>query len=161
MLLMENLQDYYPTLHQAGFSSEMVYEVALSWLNQKISLEYLQTSLERAEWDVERNPEKFRRNPTGYVRTALMKGIYSPPPGFKSRERIALEDELQRHKEETEQIKKLQEEIQEQKYLQWWMTLPDDEKKAIDDKYRKLTRGDKKQIDMARRNHFRKNILGE
>ena len=158
---MEKMPDYYPTLHRSGFSREMVYEVALSWLNQNISLEYLQTSLERAEWDVEKNPEKFRRNPTGYVRTSLMKGIYSPPPGFKSRERIALEDEFQRQREETERIKKLQEEIQEQKYLQWWMSLPDEEKKTRDNQYRKLTRGDKNQVDIARRNYFKKNILGE
>jgi len=161
MILIENFADFYPTLHQAGFSSEMVYEVALSWLHQNISLEYLQTSLERAEWDAEKNPEKFRKNPTGYVRTALMKGIYSPPPGFRSRERIALEEELQHQKKEAEEIKKLQKEIQEQKYIQWWMSLPDDEKKSIDEKYRRLTRGDKDQVEMARKDHFLNKILGE
>lgn len=118
----------YPNLWSFGFHSQHLDQVEAAWLMKKINLELLHDSLEMADWDVEKHPEKFHTGACAYVISSLKRGPYSKPAGFKFQREIAAE----MSKAADENVKRLHEESLQLRFMQWWAELSEDERKQID-----------------------------
>ena len=97
-LLLEKINIIYPNLHGIGFEQSQLQDVIQSWKTNKLDLDQLPESLQRADFAVENKSFKMD-NPLDYVYKSLMRGVFRKPPGFKSMAEIQAEEMLaeQRH----------------------------------------------------------------
>ncbi len=122
------LHEMYPNLWSFGFHYQHLEQVEAAWRMKKIDLELLHDSLEMADWDVEKHPDKFHTGACAYVIASLKRGPYSKPAGFKFQREIAAE----MSKAADENVKRLYEESLQLRFMQWWAELSEDERKQID-----------------------------
>jgi predicted DNA-binding transcriptional regulator len=122
-----DLADLYPKLYEHGFRSEHLYQVIKSWKVMKLDLDELHDSLEKAEWDVRENPKKMDK-PLGYVLSALKRGSYTAPKGFKLRREIQAEERLAKAKK----LEAMLEEEISSLFNVWWGSMTREEQRQID-----------------------------
>jgi hypothetical protein len=101
ILLLNKIDVIYPTLHGIGFERVQIQDVIQSWKLNSIDIMDLPESLQRADYAVEHKSFKMN-DPLNYVYSALMKGIFRKPPGYKSRAEIQAEDRLAEQKQISE-----------------------------------------------------------
>jgi hypothetical protein len=97
LLLIEKFNLIYPSLHGIGFERSQIHNVIQSWKLNTIDLKDLPESLQRADFAVEHKSFKMD-NPLNYVYSALMKGTFRKPNGYKSRAEIQAEERLAEQK---------------------------------------------------------------
>jgi len=98
LLLLEKFHLMYPSLHNIGFERAQIQDVVQSWKLNSIDLKDLPESFQRAEYAVENKSFKMN-DPLNYVYSALMKGVFRKPPGYKSRAEIQAEERLAEQKQ--------------------------------------------------------------
>ena len=100
-LLLEKINVIFPNLHHIGFERSQLHDVIQSWKLNSVDLKDLPESLQRADYAVEHKSFKMN-DPLNYVYSALMKGIFRKPPGYKSRAEIQAEERLAEQKQISE-----------------------------------------------------------
>ena len=129
----ETLRDMYPQLCEVGFRAEHLEQVIKAWTVMKLHMGEIHDSLEKAEWDVQHNEQKMEK-PLGYVLSALKRGSYTAPKGFKFRRQIQAEESAKVAAE----LRALAEKEVADRFEHWWLhELSDDQRKEID---RELTK---------------------
>ena len=101
LLLLEKFILIYPSIHGIGFEKSQIQDVIQSWKLNNIDLKDLPESLQRADYAVEHKSFKMN-DPLNYVYSALMKGIFRKPQGYKSRAEIQAEERLAEQKQISE-----------------------------------------------------------
>jgi hypothetical protein len=100
-LLLEKIDVIFPNLHHIGFERSQLHNVIQSWKLNGIDLKDLPESLQRADYAVEHKSFKMN-DPLNYVYSALMKGIFRKPTGYKSRAEIQADERLAEQKQISE-----------------------------------------------------------
>lgn len=156
----QELEDLFPNLHESGFRSSHLHQVAKVWKILKMNLDELYDNLEKAEWDVRENGARMEK-PCVYVLSALKHGPYSAPKGFKYRRQLQAEESAKVAKE----LRDLADKELEDRFYVWWNGLPADEKRQVDAKIGEANKGfamltkDSLMKETARREFFRENIF--
>ena len=101
LLLLEKFHLMFPSLHDIGFEKAQIQDVIRSWKLNKLDLDDLPESLQRADYAVENKSFKMN-NPLNFVYSSLMKGTFRKPTGYKSRAEIQAEDRLAEQKQISE-----------------------------------------------------------
>lgn len=100
-LLLEKINVIYPSLHNIGFERSQIQDVIQSWKLNSIDLKDLPESLQRADYAVEHKSFKMN-DPLNYVYSALIKGLFRKPTGYKSRAEIQADERLAEQKQISE-----------------------------------------------------------
>lgn len=116
----------YPKIAEIGLSQEHLMKIVKAWKRDKIPLELLPVSLERAEYALEHN-SKIEK-PLDYVYSVLLRGTFAKPQGFKSRAELAMEE----MKREADAIRAREEEYFEDAFLVWWDRLAEQGRVEVD-----------------------------
>lgn len=135
MYLKNHHQDLYPSLAAIGLHSEHLDQIASAWQLKKLDLSLLPDSLERAEWDIEKNPSIEK--PLAYILKALLNGPYTSPKGFRSKSELqAIEA-----REKAAALKKLAEDTVLDRFDHWWLLELDEIKRAEIDSQLRIEHG--------------------
>lgn len=124
----DHIRAMYPKLAECGFSEAQILEIIRAWHMKNRSLDHFHDELEKAEWDVRENPGKFDKSACSYVYSALLRGPYAAPKGFKYVRELQEEERAaaaQRRRE-------LHEKRIEDEFYVWWSEKSREDKAAID-----------------------------
>ena len=142
--------DQFASLKKIGFTDNHSKQILEGGL---LSLNDLEKSLEFIDWSIEH--EKLKANmPLNYIMGILRKGTFNRPDGYKSKIEIWRENEAKAEKEEAERLKKLEEQIFENKYTIWRSKLTPEEIHEISPMFKKG-----EALDAMLRANFRDNIF--